>query len=196
MVRKLVVALVLVCVSAALGATVLREPIAHAAAKLTPVFVTNDAANAVPVAQQGTADVRVANASLPVQQQGTADVRVTNAALPVQQQGTADVRVTNGSLTVAPEAPITSKGYGIGTFAGGSVGVVDSTASAISLTMADGVTHAEIRWRDTIVAFFYGPANGGERSVVLALSRPIRIDELECGGSSGQCRLGWVGAEP
>ena len=55
MVRKLVVALILVGVSTALGATVLREPIAHAAAKLTPVFVTNDAANAVPVAQQGTA---------------------------------------------------------------------------------------------------------------------------------------------
>jgi hypothetical protein len=196
MVRKLVVALILVAVSVVLGATVLREPIARAAEKLTPVFVTNDAANAVPVAQQGTADVRVANASLPVQQQGTADVRVTNAALPVQQQGTADVRVTNGSLTVAPAAPVTGIGRGIGTSAGGSVGVVDSTASAISLTMSDGVTAAEIKWRDANVAFFYGPALGGERSVVLALSRPIRLDELVCSGSSGACRLGWVGAEP
>lgn len=179
MVRKLVVALILVVVSTALGATALREPIAYAAEKLTPVFVTNDAANAVPVAQQGTADVRV-----------------TNASLPVQQQGTADVRVTNGSLTVAPEAPITGIGRGIGTSAGGSVGVVDSTASAISLTMSDGVTAATIRWRDANVAFFYGPALGGERSVVLALSRPIRLDELVCSGSSGACRLGWVGAEP
>jgi len=188
------VALVLVCASSILGATVLREPIAYAAAKLTPVVVANDAANPVPVDQQGTSDVRVTNSSLPVQQQGTADVRVTNASVPVQQQGTADVRITNGSLDVAPQAPVTRGGYGIGSSAGSSVGVVDNTATAISLTMSDGVTFAVIEWRGDPVAFFYGPANGGERSVVLALSRPIRIDKLVCGGSSGQCRLGWVGA--
>ena len=174
--RKLAAALVLVCASSILGATVLREPIAYAAAKLTPVVVTNDAANPVPVDQQGTADVNV-----------------TNASVPVQQQGTADVRVTNGSLTVAPQPAITDGGYGIGTAAGGSVGVVDNTATAISLTMSDGVEFARIQWRGEDVAFFYGPANGGERSVVLALSQPIRIDELVCGGSSGNCRLGWVG---
>ena len=179
MVRKLAVVLLLVCLSTVLGATVLREPIAQAAEKLTPVFVTNDAANPVPVVQQGTADVRV-----------------TNASLPVQQQGTADVRVTNASLAVAPEAPITGIGRGIGTSAGSSIGVVDSTASAISLTMSDGVTAAAIEWRGTNVAFFYGPAFGGEHSVVLALSRPIRLDKLVCSGASGACRLGWVGAEP
>lgn len=196
MVRKVGVALLLVCMSVVLGATVLREPIAHAAEKLTPVFVTNGAANPVPVAQQGTADVRVANATLPVQQQGTADVRVANATLSVQQQGTADVRITNSSLAVAPEDPITGTGRGIGTSAGGSVGVIDSSASAISLTMGAGVSAAEIKWRGTNVAFFYGPAFGGESSVVLALSRPIRLDELVCSGSSGACRLGWVGANP
>jgi hypothetical protein len=192
--RKLIVALLLVVASSILGATVLREPIASAAEKLTPVFVTNDAAHPVPVDQQGTADVNVTNSSLSVQQQGTADVRVTNTSVPVQHQGTADVRVTNSSLTVAPQAPITGGGYGIGTNAGGSVGVVDSTATAISLTMGTGVTSAEIEWRGNRVAFFYGPAFGGERSVVLALSQPIRIDELVCNGSSGSCTLGWVGA--
>ena len=148
--RKLAAALVLVCASSILGATVLREPIAYAAAKLTPVVVTNDAANPVPVDQQGTSDVNVTNASLPVQQQGTADVRVTNASVPVQQQGTADVRVTNGSLTVAPEPAITDGGYGIGTAAGGSVGVVDNTATAISLSMSDGVEFARIQWRGAV----------------------------------------------
>jgi hypothetical protein len=179
MVRKLTAALLLVCLSAALGATVLREPIAHAADKLTPVFVGNDAANPVPVAQQGTADVRV-----------------TNATLPVQQQGTADVRVTNGSLSVTPADPVTGIGRGIGANAGNSVGVVDSTATAIVLTMAGSVSHAEIRWRGANVGFFYGPASGGDRTVTMALSRPIRIDELVCSGSSGVCLLSWIGAAP
>ena len=183
--RKAVfVAFLLMLGSMVLGATVLREPFAWAATPFQNVIVANDASAPVPVTGQ-----------LSVQQQGTADVRVTNASVPVQQQGTADVRVTNSSLTVAPQAPITGIGRGIGTSAGGSVGVVDSTATAISLTMADGVTAAEIRWRGTNVAFFYGPAFGGERSVVLALSQPIRIDELVCSGSSGACRLGWVGAD-
>jgi hypothetical protein len=168
----------LVAVSSILGATVLREPIAYAAEKVTPVFVTNNDANPVPV-----------------EQQGTSDVRVTNASVPVQQQGTADVRVTNNSLTVAPQAPITGGGYGIGANAGNSTPVVDNTATAISLTMSPGVTAAVIKWRGDEVAFFYGPAFGGERSVVLALSRPIRIDELECKGTSGSCQLGWVGAD-
>jgi hypothetical protein len=40
-----------------LGATVLREPIASAAPAILQVFVTNDAANPVPVHEQGTANV-------------------------------------------------------------------------------------------------------------------------------------------
>jgi len=104
--RKIAVTLVLVCASSILGATVFREPIAYAAAKLTPVVVTNDAANPVPVDQQGTSDVHVTNSSLSVQQQGTADVRVTNASVPVQQQGTADVRITNGSLATLRPSPL------------------------------------------------------------------------------------------
>ncbi len=40
-----------------LGATVLREPIASAAPAILQVFVTNDAANPVPVHEQGTVAV-------------------------------------------------------------------------------------------------------------------------------------------
>jgi hypothetical protein len=178
--RRTMLIAVLLMVGTALGAA-LHEPIAAAAEKLTPVFVTND--NSAPV---------------PVRQQGTSDVHVTNSTLPVQQQGTADVHVTNGSLSVdtTPEPAITSGGYGIGTNAGGSVGVVPKTATAISLSMSSGVSYAKIQYQGQDVAFFYGPAFGGESSVVLALSRPIKIDNLECGGTSGTCRLGWVGATP
>ncbi len=193
--KRVGLAVLVVVLSAILGATVLREPIAVAASPFTNVIIGNTTANPVPVAQQGTADVKVTNSSLSVQQQGTADVRVTNASVPVQQQGTADVRVTNSSLSVAPQAPITGGGYGIGANAGDSVGVVDNTATAISLTMGAGVTSAQIQWRGKDVAFFYGPAFGGQPSVVLSLPQPIRIDKLVCNGSSGLCTLGWVGAD-
>ena len=91
--KRVGLASLVVVLSAILGATVLREPIAVAASPFTNVIVGNTTANPVPVAQQGTADVKVTNSTLSVQQQGTADVRVTNASVPVQQQGTAGVRV-------------------------------------------------------------------------------------------------------
>src|SRR5262245_49948691 len=47
--RAILVGLLLVVVSAVLGATVLREPIATAAAPITNVLVTNTATNPVPV---------------------------------------------------------------------------------------------------------------------------------------------------
>ncbi len=176
--RRVGLALLVVVLAAILGATVLREPIALAAKPVQDVLVQNTGDDPVPVKQQGTTDVKV-----------------TNSSLAVQQQGTADVRVTNSSLTVAPQAPITGGGYGIGANAGSSVGVVDNTATAISLSMSDGVTSAEIQWQGKDVGFFYGPSFGGEPSIVLALPRPIRIDKLVCNGSSGACRLGWVGAD-
>jgi hypothetical protein len=56
---------VLLC-SAVLGATVLREEVAQAAQAILMVKVVNTAAEAVPVSQQGTADVNVKNSSLAV----------------------------------------------------------------------------------------------------------------------------------
>jgi hypothetical protein len=58
--KALIPALLIVVLSMVLGATVFREEVAQAAASLN-VFVTNDTAHPVPVQQQGTATVNVAN---------------------------------------------------------------------------------------------------------------------------------------
>ena len=49
-----------------------------AAAQITSVFVTNNAANPVPVRQQGTANVNVTNATVPVHEQGNEEVSVSH----------------------------------------------------------------------------------------------------------------------
>ncbi len=41
------------------------------AANISSVFVTNDSSHAIPVAQQGTAEVNVTNTTVPVHEQGT-----------------------------------------------------------------------------------------------------------------------------
>jgi hypothetical protein len=61
-------ALLVLLLSAVLGATVLREPIAYAASPFQSVLVANTADNPVPVAQQGTANVNVTNETLSVAQ--------------------------------------------------------------------------------------------------------------------------------
>jgi hypothetical protein len=75
MTKKLATALGLAAASAVLGATVLREPVAWAAAPITNVIVGNTAANPVPVREQNLD----ANGHVKVHEQGTADVNVKNA---------------------------------------------------------------------------------------------------------------------
>jgi hypothetical protein len=77
-------ALLVLLLSAVLGATVLREPIAYAASA-TPfqnVIVMNTDAQPVPVEQQGTANVDVTNAdasgNIKVHEQGTASVQAVD----------------------------------------------------------------------------------------------------------------------
>ena len=65
--HKVLLALLLIVLSALLGATVLRDQIAVAASPFTNVIVGNTADNPVPVKQQGTADVNVTNDALSVQ---------------------------------------------------------------------------------------------------------------------------------
>ena len=60
--HKVLLALLLIVLSAVLGATVLRDQIATAASPFQSVIVGNTADNPVPVKQQGTADVNVTNA--------------------------------------------------------------------------------------------------------------------------------------
>ena len=59
--HKVLLALLLIVLSAVLGATVLRDQIATAASPFQSVIVGNTADNPVPVKQQGTADVNVTN---------------------------------------------------------------------------------------------------------------------------------------
>jgi hypothetical protein len=66
-----------------LGATVLREPIAHAAQTTATTIV-------------GPLD---ANGNVKVHDQGTSDVNVTNSTVPVHEEGTSSVAVTNGPAT-------------------------------------------------------------------------------------------------
>ena len=78
--------LLLIVCGAALGATVLHEPIAAAATPFTNVIIGNTSDNPVPVAVQ-TAD----GGTVRVHEQGTAAVH---------EQGTASVNVTNDSIPV------------------------------------------------------------------------------------------------
>ena len=63
--RAVFIVSVLICASV-IGSSLLHEPLASAAAKIPSVFVSNDATHAAPVREQGTAKVRVTNASLRV----------------------------------------------------------------------------------------------------------------------------------
>ena len=65
---RVIAALALLVVSAILGASVLREPLARAAPPITSVFVANDASQPVPVQTQGAADVNVTNGVLTVRE--------------------------------------------------------------------------------------------------------------------------------
>ncbi|HEY6960603.1 MAG TPA: hypothetical protein VI408_01800, partial [Gaiellaceae bacterium] len=68
--------------STVLGATVLREPVADAAAPIASVFVSNDASHPVPVREQNLD----ANGDVKVHEQGTANVNVTNSTLAVHDE--------------------------------------------------------------------------------------------------------------
>ena len=78
--------LLLIVCGAALGATVLHEPIAAAATPFTNVIIGNTSDNPVPVAVQNAdgGTVRVhEQGTAAVHEQGTASVNVTNDSIPV-----------------------------------------------------------------------------------------------------------------
>jgi hypothetical protein len=93
--RGALAGVLLVVCGAALGATVLHEPIATAATPFMNVIVGNDATNPVPVAEQN----RDGNGNVRVHEQGTAAVH---------EQGTANVNVTNGSIPVTGTVSVAS----------------------------------------------------------------------------------------
>lgn len=150
-----------------LGGTVFSAQVADAAA-LLQVRVTNTAADAVPVAPQGTAKVA--------------------------QQGTADVNVTNGSLDVKvpPPAAVTSGGQRLQVDAGQTSPLgLDITASVLVVQFRNTASEVLFFNDGSIVARF--PAPG---PLVLPLSQPISFDAIRCGGSpvTDSCDVGWAGS--
>jgi hypothetical protein len=76
--KALIPAFLLLLGSTILGATVLREPLAHAAAPIASVFVTNDASSPVPVREQNLD----ANGNVKVHEVGSVSVRPVVPANP------------------------------------------------------------------------------------------------------------------
>lgn len=175
--KALIPAFLLLLASTILGATVLREPLAWAAAPITSVFVTNDESRPIPVREQNVDPFGL---------------------IKVHEQGTADVYVTNGSLRVTPELQPASSGGGSYT-ALACPGEIDLgatvTGSALQIAWLDtNGSFVKLRRGTSQVADIFGPAVTGERHVVLPLARPIAFDGFICYGSSDVV-ISWVGNE-
>src|SRR5262249_8122460 len=177
--RALIPAFLLLLGSTVLGATVCREDIAHAtglAPSPSNVVVTNTSTNPVPVTEQNTdSDV---GGSIKVHEEGTANVSVTQTPIILGAGG----------------------GFKAATCAGGSVSFAAVTASALSIHMTSGVTALALDYQGNVVAAFAGPGNTtpGNASIDLALTRPVKFDQIECsgGGISETASVSFVGALP
>jgi hypothetical protein len=154
----------------ALGATVFRTDIAQATGLAQSVTVDNTPAQAVPVRERNLD----ANGDIKVHEQGAVRVR--------------------------PAAAITDGGRGVSLPGGSDLDLSGGpvTASALSIRMSADASWTVLRLKgEGDPAFFYGPVFGGNASIVLALTRPIRFDQVSCGGASSErCSVSWVGNEP
>ena len=147
------------------------------ASNISSVFVTNTAADPVPVQATGT--------------------------VPVHEQGTANVNVTNTSVAVSPPAPITggigSSGNELIHTSGGTGTDINpgvSTATALVVHLTAGIAFVEFSYQGNETALFTGPANEGSADVQLALTRPIRFDTIRCMNSelaTDFCAVSWIG---
>jgi hypothetical protein len=167
--RAIIGALLLIVLGVALGATVFRTDIAHATGLAGPtVTVDNTAANPVPV----------------------------------REQGTVNVNVTNSGLSVAPPAPVTDGANSILVDGGETqqVGASQGVATALSIRLTSGVEFVQFYSPDgnEVPAVFAGPAQFGNSSIELALTRPIRFGLISCPAAavSDHCRVSWVGGRP
>lgn len=176
--RALIPAFLLLLGSTILGATVLREPLAQAAIPIASVFVTNDAANPVPVREQNLD---------------------ADGNLKVHEQGTANVNVTNARVTVSEE-PVTGGG-GCELVQGGYPGTMFPTQTATALITSE--RSAETRLWYGADFFYEGNLVASTKTfergmtVVVPLSRPIKFDRVQCGvWLNDFCLISWVGAQP
>jgi hypothetical protein len=183
--RAIISALLLVGVGVLLGTTVFRDDIAQATGLAQAVTITNT--------------------PLPVREQNVDG----NGYIKVHEQGTASVRVTNTALSVAAPPPITDGGALVRLVGGGETNFpFDTMASAITIHMTDGVYSLSLRFCSQLpcesggqvgtVAAFDGPANFGNPNIDLALTRPIRFNNMRCqaASSSDNCSFGWIGNQP
>jgi uncharacterized membrane protein YfcA len=149
------------------------------AAQISSVFVTNDAAHPVPVAETRT------------DAQGN---------IKVHEQGTANVNVTNSGLSVAPPPPVTNGGGSQGVLVGEPQAIPLATASALTVGFESGALEVHLVYQGNLVAAVVGEFAGssaGSETVPLALTRPIKFDFIACFGIVGKvCRVAWVGAQP
>jgi hypothetical protein len=163
-------ALLLIVVGVALGATVFRTDIAQATGLAQSVTVDNSPAQAVPVREQNLDG---------------------NGNIKVREQGV---------LRVRPAAPITSGGNAVSLPGGGEHELAGgpATATALSIHMTADVSWIELRLQGVgVPAFFYGPAFGGNSTIVLGLPQPITFGRITCSGpGSGRCSVSWVGGLP
>jgi len=175
--RRAGLAVLIILAGMVLGATMFREQVAQAAAAVLKVQVVNTSTSPVPVHEQGTANVNVTNP--------------TGSPVPVASQGTTDVNVTNGSLAIGPPAPVTSGGQRLQVDSGQTTPIGSAiTASALVVQFRNGASEIIFRRNGEIAARF--PAPG---PLVLALTQPVRFDEVQCGGpAGGSCDFGWAGS--
>jgi hypothetical protein len=170
-------ALLLVCVGIVLGATVFRSDIAQATGLAQSVTVNNTAAQAVPVREQSTD---------------------ANGNIKVHEQGTVNVDVTNSSLSVAAAAPITDGGSQRAAYPDLPAMLSPAAiASGLSFGLSSHVNAVVLFYQGHRIAYFVGPGQGGDASANLVLARPIKFDEIDCAGVSGEfCTVGWIGNSP
>jgi hypothetical protein len=118
-----------------------------------------------------------------------------NGNIKVHEQGTANVNVTISSLSVAPAAPITDGGAAVGGTCVASTVFDEATASALSIHMDSTVNFVKLDLGDSVAAEFDGPGFGGNASIVLALTRPIKFNKTVCAGTGGYS-VSWMGNKP
>lgn len=77
----------------------------------------------------------------------------------------------------------------------GSVVLGATVFRAPLATAAGGIPSMFVLRGNFVVASFVGPSGGDESPVVLALSRPVAFDRIQCFGAGG-ASVFWVGNEP
>ena len=198
--RALIPAFLLVLGSVVLGATVFREPLAHAAGAvgITSVAVANDKEHAIPVREQNLD----ANGNIKVHEQGTVTFGISSTANTVNL-GTADHTLldsastkltsidsqtsklkfdSNGNLETAPQqAPAnTACGSPISMSAGDDLTLNCNQVNASLIIVAGFDDKVRIRFRNggNNQLVLSGSGRDGNSEYVIPLTQPLAINNV------------------